>query len=71
MEVRNVLFHSQTIPIKAFNVMVYNGRVMSISYRIEAQLNKKVSKITLRKTSLFFSLGTRETQSVCLKRPSY
>ena len=57
MEVRNVLFHSQTIPIKAFNVMVYNGCVMSMSYRIEAQLNKKVSKITLRKTSLFFFFG--------------
>ena len=60
-------------PIKAFNVMLYNGRMMSISYRIEAQLNKEVSKITLRKASLFFGGGggTRETQSVCLKRPSY
>ena len=37
--------------------MLYNGRVMSISYRIEAQLNKKVSKIALRKAN-FFSLGT-------------
>ena len=26
----------------------------SISYRIESQLNKKVSKVTLRKASLFF-----------------
>ena len=34
--------------------MLHDGRVMSISYRIEVQLNKKVSKITLRKASLFF-----------------
>ena len=36
--------------------MLYDGRVMSISYRIEVQLNKNVSKITLRKASLFFFL---------------
>ena len=38
--------------------MLYDGRVMSISYRIEVQLNnEKVSKITLRKASLFFGGG--------------
>ena len=36
--------------------MLYDGRVMSISYRIEMQLNKKVSKITLGKGSLFWGV---------------
>ena len=30
--------------------MLYGGRVMSISYRIEVQLNKKVRRITLKAT---------------------
>ena len=36
--------------------MLYDGRVMSISYRIEMQLNKKLSKITLKKASLFWGV---------------
>ena len=69
------------LPIKACNLLSCDGReTLSISYKIEVQLNKKVSKITPRKTS-FFCFGYRETDqgkihattslSVCLKRPSY
>ena len=47
-------FAVRQLPIKACNLMLHDGRVMSITYRIEVQLNKKVSKITLRKASLFF-----------------
>ena len=34
--------------------MSFDGREMPISYGIEAQLNKKASKITRRETSFFF-----------------
>ena len=42
------------LPIKACNLLSCDGReTLSISYKIEVQLNKKVSKITPRKTSFF------------------
>ena len=52
-----ICFAVRQSPIKACNLVLYDGRLMSISYRIEAKLNKKVSKITLRKASLV-TLGT-------------
>ena len=52
-----ICFAVRQSPIKAGNLVLYDGRLMSISYRIEAKLNKKVSKITLRKASLV-TLGT-------------
>ena len=65
------------LPIKACNFLSCDGReTLSISYKIEVQLNKKVSKITPRKTS-FFCFGYRETHqskihaTTRLKRPSY
>ena len=41
-------------PIKVCNLISCDGRVMSIGFRIEAQLNKKVSQITTRKANVLF-----------------
>ena len=55
-------FALRQLPIKAGNLLSYDGRetLSTESYKIEVQLNKKVSKVTPRKTG-FFCFGYRET----------